>query len=74
MTTPEYIRHRMEVLDEETSTLIELSSELREKRNTGQITQEEFASLLGEIGEQVLAIQQRTLRELLDQGLHDDGE
>jgi hypothetical protein len=66
--TPEYIRRRMEELHEETATLMELTSELREKHNKGQITQEEWASLLSEIGEQVLAIQQRTLRELLGEG------
>src|SRR6202790_5333198 len=63
--TPEYIRRRMGELHEETATLMELTSELREKHNKGQITQEEWASLLSGIGEQVLAIQQRTLRELV---------
>ena len=58
----------MEELHEETATLMELTSELREKHNKGQITREERASLLSEIGEQVLAIQQRTLRELVGEG------
>ena len=59
----------MEELHEETATLMELTSELHEKHNKGQITQEEWASLLSEIGDQVLVIQQRTLRELVGEGL-----
>ena len=65
MDITEFLRRRNERLNLDQASLFELADDLRTKRDTGEIAEEEWELWLAEIGKELNYVQQRTLKALL---------